>query len=801
MDCFYAQCETVRLGLPQSLPLCLIQWNSVLAVNYPARDKFDIRRMDSVQVVREKSLKQRVDDANCDNGDKEQNSVDGAEEGCICIHLPVMSVNDAQNQNNNNNKGDDSTSNTTTENDNNEDYDDLNNTISAYNTEFNQPQHNQHKMYLAERNVMRSPSEGKANLNRYRLASARIFGLIDDTLGELLAITSNDGVEDDNNGGGGEKKSSGYVLERASIDELFIDVTEFCYGVLDRAKRKKGDGACREKSNNNDENNGDDGKISKQSTSQKRRDEFQTNCLVESAASLKESVICHQNHIPPSHIQRLDIVDDDAMALQLGCHIAHTVRRKVFDTLGFTLSAGISTSKLVAKLAASYGKPNGQAIIYPEAISYVMEETEIRKARMLGGKLGKKVQSLLPPEIIADDKKKATLGCVARLLTLDDLVSGLGEENGRWVFDACRGIEHEEVKSTLKVLPKSITAFKSFPKVSYPELEKWTALLARDVMKRVQLDNARNYRIPRSVTVGYTMKPGGSWIGKTFRLPFPTDRDFDARVQRLVDNTRKILTERGEKSFIRIGFSAIDFVERPKVGIDSFFAQREKKISPTKMSEDVGTNKAAATESTRDRLNARLRQDQQQQKEASGLHGWLAKVDNTPVSSKAVADNATSSHCGADLKQSIQKENEIKCKSVDDANNTASVAEEIDQEISSDEELARRLQSAYDEEVRGNSGDINQNVVGEDCNANSIDADRSIALQLQHTTNAANDDVDERDRAIARELQSKYDREHSILSDVERFSGISKRRNGTSPKNQRGSSFKKKRIDSFFSKR
>jgi len=32
----------------------------------------------------------------------------------------------------------------------------------------------------------------------------------------------------------------------------------------------------------------------------------------------------------------------------------------VLDTLGFTLSAGISTSKLVSKLAASYGKPNGQ---------------------------------------------------------------------------------------------------------------------------------------------------------------------------------------------------------------------------------------------------------------------------------------------------------------------------------------------------------------------------------------------------------------------------------------------------------
>ena len=75
-----------------------------------------------------------------------------------------------------------------------------------------------------------------------------------------------------------------------------------------------------------------------------------------------------------------------------------------------------------------------------------------------------------------------------------------------------------------------------------------------------------------------------------------------------------------------------------------------------------------------------------------------------------------------------------------------------------------------------------------------------MTLQYQSATDATNDDMDERDRAIALELQSKYDREHSILSDVERFSGISKRKKGTSPKNQRGAT-KKNRIDNFFSKR
>eukprot|EP00537_Pseudo-nitzschia_pungens_P014996 CAMPEP_0172399152 /NCGR_PEP_ID=MMETSP1061-20121228/39551_1 /TAXON_ID=37318 /ORGANISM="Pseudo-nitzschia pungens, Strain cf. pungens" /LENGTH=107 /DNA_ID=CAMNT_0013131937 /DNA_START=10 /DNA_END=329 /DNA_ORIENTATION=- len=46
MDCFYAQCERVRLGLPLDVKLCLFQWNSVLAVTYPAREH-GIKRGDS----------------------------------------------------------------------------------------------------------------------------------------------------------------------------------------------------------------------------------------------------------------------------------------------------------------------------------------------------------------------------------------------------------------------------------------------------------------------------------------------------------------------------------------------------------------------------------------------------------------------------------------------------------------------------------------------------------------------------------------------------------------------------------
>lgn len=43
LDCFYAQVEHVRLGIPSTEPLAVVQWNLLVAVNYAARE-FGIKR-------------------------------------------------------------------------------------------------------------------------------------------------------------------------------------------------------------------------------------------------------------------------------------------------------------------------------------------------------------------------------------------------------------------------------------------------------------------------------------------------------------------------------------------------------------------------------------------------------------------------------------------------------------------------------------------------------------------------------------------------------------------------------------
>lgn len=146
----------------------------------------------------------------------------------------------------------------------------------------------------------------------------------------------------------GKKK---FILERASIDELFIDITDYCYP--------------QSNTQNDAKMNAIEAEVKEESVSLTH---FLSNIESGSHQSWQETIKCHEKMLHPG-----DLDCELGRALRLGCHVARTVRCTVFETLGFTLSAGISTNKLVAKLAASYGKPNGQVSFFCVALfSYIL---------------------------------------------------------------------------------------------------------------------------------------------------------------------------------------------------------------------------------------------------------------------------------------------------------------------------------------------------------------------------------------------------------------------------------------------
>lgn len=53
LDAFYAQCETVRLGIDPSIPLAVQQWQGLIAINYPAR-AYGLNRHVTITEAKEK---------------------------------------------------------------------------------------------------------------------------------------------------------------------------------------------------------------------------------------------------------------------------------------------------------------------------------------------------------------------------------------------------------------------------------------------------------------------------------------------------------------------------------------------------------------------------------------------------------------------------------------------------------------------------------------------------------------------------------------------------------------------------
>jgi DNA polymerase-4 len=74
--------------------------------------------------------------------------------------------------------------------------------------------------------------------------------------------------------------------------------------------------------------------------------------------------------------------------------IAKEIRQRIFDELHLNASAGISSSKFVAKIASDINKPNGQKTIPPEEIISFLEELPIEKFYGIGKVTASKMYNL-----------------------------------------------------------------------------------------------------------------------------------------------------------------------------------------------------------------------------------------------------------------------------------------------------------------------------------------------------------------------------------------------------------------------
>ncbi|WIA32722.1 hypothetical protein OEZ86_005908 [Tetradesmus obliquus] len=435
LDCFYAQVEQKRLGIPRDVPCAVQQWNGLIAVNYAARAAGVTRHMRVAQAkqhcpelrlvhvqtigcVQQPAAAPGTASAAVADGASAATAA-GSTAAAAAARSPAKPAGpDAAAAGGAAVGGDGEAA----------------------------------AAAAASGDVEGSALDrgsSKACLQRYRKASAQIMRL----LGQL---------------------SPGCLLEKASIDEVYIDATPAAVAELAAAEGGITAPAAAADGPAGHEQEHDAGGAAAGSGGPG------VAALLSAAADA--SVVLGEGGLRPDNAY-------DRLAAA-GAVIAARLRGQLLAQLGFTASAGIGPNKLLAKIGSAKNKPNQQTLLLPRAVEELMQDLPLGKVKGLGGKLGAALEAM----------GAATAGAAAGL-RYEALLAHFGPK-ARWVFNTVRGIDEEPVTPKDKV--KSINSCKSFePLSSLPPLQQWLGVLAAELAERMAEDEDEHARRPRSLVLQY----------------------------------------------------------------------------------------------------------------------------------------------------------------------------------------------------------------------------------------------------------------------------------------------------------
>jgi DNA polymerase IV len=142
--------------------------------------------------------------------------------------------------------------------------------------------------------------------------------------------------------------------------------------------------------------------------------------------------------------------------------IAQEIRRRIFETVGITASAGVAPNKFVAKIASDWNKPDGLFLVRPDEVDAFVAALPVKKLFGVGKVTAAKLNKL------------GVQTCVdLRGWTVQELQHHFGSFGLR-LHDLCRGIDYREVSNSRE--RKSISTEETYtPDV--PDLRACLSLL------------------------------------------------------------------------------------------------------------------------------------------------------------------------------------------------------------------------------------------------------------------------------------------------------------------------------------
>jgi len=333
----------------------------------------------------------------------------------------------------------------------------------------------------------------KVSLDPYRAESRKILQTMKDELErwctdesepELYALT----------------KGLSAVLEKASIDEVFIDLSPLIYCVLLRRYPEL-------RPSPQEENK--DAKLPFPPTTELIWDPG--DCLIELG----------------EHASEEDDPDWDDFVMLVGAEIVRAVRNAVWEKLHYTCSAGLSRNKMLAKLGSACNKPNLQTVVRSRAVPHFLGGYKFTQIRMLGGKLGDQITSFFGTEQVKDLLN----------VPLEQLRTKLDDSTACWLYSIIRGDDRTEVNPRTQI--KSMLSAKSFrPSInSMEQAEKWLHIFTADIYGRLVEDGVlENRRRPRVITLHHRTVQS-----RSRQIPIPASHTIDESL--LFDLAKNLLRQ------------------------------------------------------------------------------------------------------------------------------------------------------------------------------------------------------------------------------------------------------------------
>ncbi|TCC97463.1 DNA polymerase IV [Pedobacter psychroterrae] len=127
-------------------------------------------------------------------------------------------------------------------------------------------------------------------------------------------------------------------------------------------------------------------------------------------------------------------VTEDKLNIGSALEIAKQIKQAIRDELNLTASAGVSSSKFVAKIASDMNKPDGLTFIGPSKIATFMESLPVEKFFGVGKVTAKKMKSM-----------QLHTGADLKKLSEQDMARHFGKA-GKFYYSIVRGIDKREVQ-------------------------------------------------------------------------------------------------------------------------------------------------------------------------------------------------------------------------------------------------------------------------------------------------------------------------------------------------------------------